>query len=345
MKKVKVEHAVGMVLGHDVTKIIPGKFKGAAFKRGHRISESDIPELLDIGKSHVWVMELKKGQIHEEQAALRIGQAVAGSGLVLSPPKEGKVEIKADLFGLLKVNVRLLERINSIRNVVLSTLHTNSTCRPGMVVAGTKIIPLFIDEAVIKRVEDICHKKGKVLEVIPFCRRNVSVVITGREVFQGRIKDKFGDILQNKLEAFGATVSQRAIVPDDASMIAKTITEFKAGGSELIIVSGGMSVDPDDVTPQGIRKTGAKVIVYGAPVLPGSMFLYAKLQGTPIIGAPACVLHDPTTILDIILPRVLAGEDISRKDIIKLGHGGLCQRCKTCRFPVCPFGKGSEGSC
>jgi hypothetical protein len=274
MKRVKVENALGMILGHDVTKIVPGKFKGAAFKRGHRISESDIPELLDIGKSHVWIMELKEGQIHEEQAALRIGQAVAGSGLVLSPPKEGKVEIKADLFGLLKVNVRLLERINSIRNTILATVHTNSTCRPSMTVAGTRIIPLFINESVIKRVEDICRKHGKVLEAIPFRIRNVGVIITGREVYQGRIEDKFGDILHNKLEALGATLSQKAIVPDDANVIAKTISEFKAAGSELIIVSGGMSVDPDDVTPQGIKKTGAKVIVYGAPVRCFSMPRY-----------------------------------------------------------------------
>lgn len=339
LKKVKLDKAIGMVLGHDVTKIVPGKFKGPGFHRGHVIRKEDITELLSMGKEHVYVMELEKGEVHEEEAALRIAKAICGSGIEPSEPREGRVNLKAKVSGILRVNRRLLENINSLGEIVIATLHANIVCHVGMTVAATKIIPLFTGEAKVSEVEQICQRRDKVVEVTPIGKKRVGVVITGNEVFKGRIKDKFGEVMQRKIEALGSVINHQIIVPDDVTLIAQAIAEMRAKGSEIIVICGGLSVDPDDVTVEGIRHSGAEIISYGAPVMPGTMCLYAIWKGIPILGAPACVIHDPATVFDLLLPRVLAGVEIAYEDIVQMGHGGLCLRCETCSFPVCPFGK------
>ena len=339
LRKVKVEEAIGLALAHDVTKVVPGVSKGPGFRRGHVIRQEDIPELLKLGKEHVYVLELREGELHEEEAARRISQAIGGGGIEFTEPSEGRVNLKAQVFGLLKVNKDLLRRINSIGDIVVSTLHNLTVCQPGTTVAGTRIIPLIIDETIIKRVEELCQQNGRVVEVLPFRRRKVGAIITGNEVFKGRIEDGFGPIIRRKVKQLGSVLEHKVIVPDDAEVIARAMKELICKGVEVVIICGGLSVDPDDVTAEGVRGAGARIISYGAPVLPGSMFLYAVYQGVPILGAPACVLYNPTTILDLILPRVLAGDQVSREDIIDLGHGGLCLGCRRCSFPVCPFGK------
>ncbi len=339
LRKVKVEEAIGLALAHDVTKVVPGVSKGPGFRRGHVIRQEDIPELLKLGKEHVYVLELREGELHEEEAARRISQAIGGRGIEFTEPSEGRVNLKAQVFGLLKVNKDLLRRINSIGDIVVSTLHNLTVCQPGTTVAGTRIIPLIIDETIIKRVEELCQQNGRVVEVLPFRRRKVGAIITGNEVFKGRIEDGFGPIIRRKVKQLGSVLEHKVIVPDDAEVIARAMKELICKGVEVVIICGGLSVDPDDVTAEGVRGAGARIISYGAPVLPGSMFLYAVYQGVPILGAPACVLYNPTTILDLILPRVLAGDQVSREDIIDLGHGGLCLGCRRCSFPVCPFGK------
>jgi len=339
LRKVKLDEAVGMVLGHDVTKVVPGKFKGPVFRRGHVILEEDLLELLSIGKEHIYVMELEKGEVHEEEAALRIASAIGGAGIEFSQPREGRVNLKAKAHGLLKINVNLLKKINSLDEILIATLHNNTVCHPGMILAGTKIVPLFTTDAKLGEVEKLCQLEGKVLEVKPIQKKKVGVVITGNEIFKGIIQDKFGDVIRKKCEALGSVINHQIIVPDDADTIAQAILGAKAKGSEVIVVCGGLSVDPDDVTVEGVRESGARVISYGAPVMPGAMFLYALLDGIPVLGAPAAASFNPVTILDLILPRVLCGEKLSREDIIELGHGGLCLNCEKCSFPVCPFGK------
>jgi len=339
LKKVKADDAIGKVLGHDVTKVIPGKFKGPAFRRGHVITKEDVPELLSIGKEHIYVMELEDGEVHEEEAALRIAGAIGGSRIGIRKPSEGRVNLQAETPGLLKINTHLLKEINSLGEIVIASLHTNTVCHVGMEIAATKIIPLFTNEAKISEVERLCQVSGKVVEITPIREKRIGVIITGNEVFKGRIDDKFGEVIRKKSEALGSKVSHQIIVPDDVDLIAQAITKMRTRGIEIIIVCGGLSVDPDDVTVEGVEKSGAKIISYGAPVMPGAMFLYALLDDIPILGAPAAVIFNPRTILDLILPRVLAGEEISRGDIIELGYGGLCLKCKTCSFPVCPFGK------
>lgn len=339
MKKIEVNKAVGMVLGHDMTKVVPGEFKGVAFARGHVIREEDIPELLSMGKEHIYIMEPGENMVHEEDAALRIAQAAAGDAFELTKPHEGRINIKTKVRGLLKVNVPLLNEINAIGGIIFATQHSGTVCEMGTAVAGTKIIPLYIDGDKLKKLENLCRSKGKAIDILPLPAKKVGVVITGSEVFKGRIKDKFGDTIRKKVEALGSTVNRQQIVDDKKEMIAGAVKEMKANGSDVIVVCGGLSVDPDDVTVDGIKKSGAKLITYGAPVFPGSMFLYALLRGTPVLGAPACVIHNEFTIIDVVLPRVLAGEELKKKDITAFGHGGLCLSCDICGFPVCPFCK------
>lgn len=337
LKKVKLGEAIGMVLGHDVTKVIPGQFKGPAFRRGHVIKEEDIPELLNIGKEHIYIIEEEEGEVHEEEAALRIAKAVSGPGMELSEPSEGRINIRVKSAGLLKVNTALLREVNSIGEIVLATQKSYTTCQEGTIVAGTKINPLYISEAKLRKVEELCQKQGKVLKVIPLKPKSVGIIITGSEVFKGRIKDKFGETIRKKVEALGSTINHQTVVPDDEELIAQAITEMRDRGSDVILVCGGLSVDPDDVTVGGVEKSGAEIINYGAPVMPGAMFLLAMLGDIPILGAPGAVIFNQTTIIDVILPRVLAGEKVTREDIIELGHGGLCLNCGECNFPVCPF--------
>jgi len=328
-----------MTIGHDVTKVVPGEFKGAAFRRGHTLKREDIPELLSMGKEHIYIIEEEEGEVHEEEAALRIAEAVAGSEFELSKPREGKINIKSSISGLLKINKSLLGEINSIPNISLATLHENTVCRSGTIVAGTKIIPLYIAEDRLKKIEELCRNKGNVFQIIPFKEKKVGIVITGNEIYKGRIKDKFGDYLKNKVEPLGSVINHQTIVPDDEDIIASAILEMREKGSEVIFVCSGLSVDPDDVTVEGVKKSGAKIISYGAPVMPGAMFLLAMLSDIPILGAPAAVIFNDTTIIDVILPRILAGEEISRQDIIDMGHGGLCLDCADCIYPICPFCK------
>lgn len=339
MKSVPVEEALGMVLCHDLTKIIPGEFKGVAFKKGHIITEEDIPKMLDMGKKNIYVWEMQEGILHEDEAGERMAKVAAGKEIVFSEPAEGKVSLLANCKGLLKVNYTALEKINVLDEAMIATLHTDIIVEKGTVVAGTRIIPLFIDKLKIEQVEKICKDEGPIIWVEPLKNMKVGIITTGSEVYTGRITDKFGPVIRNKIEEVGSEVIKQILVSDDVTMIVDAVNELLELGVEMIIVTGGMSVDPDDVTPAGIRESGAEIISYGAPVLPGAMFLIAYKNDIPILGLPGCVMYNKTTVFDLILPRIIAGERIKRSDITKLGHGGLCLNCKVCTFPACSFGK------
>ena len=338
MRKVKVEEAVGMVLAHDITKIVPGEFKGAAFKKGHVVRPEDIPRLLDLGKEHLYVWEAKEGWLHEDDAAKAIVEATAGAGLTFSEPKEGKISYVAQFSGILKIDVERLYQVNSVDQVVLSTLHNNMPVKEGQVVAGTRVIPLVIEEEKINQVKAI-GQAGPVIQVIPMKAKSIGIVTTGSEVFKGRIKDGFGPALERKMNYYGCKIIKQIIVPDDTRLIKNAILDVKEAGAEIILTTGGMSVDPDDVTPLSIRELGADIISYGSPVLPGAMFLLAYWLETPILGLPGCVMYAKQTIFDLVFPRLLADEVLRKKDLIQLGHGGLCMDCEVCRYPACSFGK------
>lgn len=339
MKKVRVEDALGMILAHDLTKIEPGKFKGAAYKKGHVIEESDIKGLKDAGKYHIYAMELNDDQLHEEDAALRIAEAVIGNGIYLEGPSEGKMTIKAKEAGLLKVNVEVLEEINMVDMITLATLHDNTLIEKDQAIAGTRVTPLSIDKEYIEKIEKICSENGTILEIKELKNFKAGIVVTGTEVYDGRIKDKFGIVLENKIKEFGSTVIGTEFAKDDETMIKEKIEKLIDKGANIILTSGGMSVDADDVTPIAIRELSDDVISYGSPVLPGAMFMVAYKGYIPIVGVPACGMYHRITVLDLILPRILAEEKITKRDMAKLGHGGLCLNCEVCTFPVCPFGK------
>jgi hypothetical protein len=339
LRKVGINEAVGLVLGHDITKVVPGGFKGPAFRRGHIIRQEDIQGFLDIGKEHVFVISLEDGEIHEEEAAIRIAQAVAGPGLTLSKPKEGRVNLVAEKLGIVKIDLPVLNEINMIGEIIVATMHNNTVCDEGKTIAGMRIIPLYIGEQKLAKLEDIARRHQPVIGLLPLKAKRVGLIVTGNEVFKGRIKDGFSPIIHKKVKALGCNVNNETVVPDDSDLIARAILDFQSKGSEVILCCSGMSVDPDDVTPEGIRKSGAQVQFYGLPVLPGAMFLYAKLADVPVLGLPACVLYDPTTAFDLLFPRLLAGEDLSFENTRELGHGSLCLKCEICTYPVCPFGK------
>lgn len=338
MKKVRIEDAVGTVLAHDMTRVVPGKVKEVGFRKGHVITASDLPELRKIGKAHVYILDLQPGWLHEDAAALRIARAVCGPGLHGSEPSEGKSSIRCRDAGLFRVDVDGLREINRIEDVILSTLKSGSPCEPDQVVAATRIIPLVTDEARIERVETVAQRRGPILQLRPFRPLSFGAVVTGSEIYKGLVPDSFEAFVGRKAEKYGCRFVEKILVPDDPGRIAAALDKLRSK-TDLIMITGGLSVDPDDVTVSGVRQAGAEIVVYGSPVLPGAMFLYARLGDVRIIGLPACVFYHPVTIYDLVLPRILAGESITAEQIAEMGHGGLCMDCAVCHFPACPFGR------
>ncbi|HVN95922.1 MAG TPA: molybdopterin-binding protein [Syntrophorhabdaceae bacterium] len=337
MKKVSIEKALGKVLAHDITEIIPGKKKDVAFQKGIIIGPNDMEKLLNLGKRHLYVFDGEVKGVHEDEASTRIARSVMNDNMELLPPKEGKVSIVSTVKGLFYVNEKRLYEMNRIKNVLLSTIPNRYPVNPGDVVAAAKIIPLYIHERELKRVEKVSEKG--LIRISPFRHFNVGLVITGSEIFDGRIEDG-SDAVEKKIEGFGLSVIDKRIVTDDVSMIRAAVLSQLAMGADIVVTTAGLSVDPDDVTKEGVEATGAKTLFYGTPVFPGAMFLVARLNGKYILGAPACVYYNYNTVMDIILPRIMAGEEIHAKDMIKLSYGGLCLHCPVCHYPACFFGKG-----
>lgn len=339
-KTVPVDDAVGMVLPHDVTEIVKDEFKGRAFKKGHIIREEDVEHLKRLGKEHIYVLKLGPDEIHENEAAEILANALAGPGSMLSAePVEGKIAIHAKCDGLLKINEEALYQFNLLGVVMCSTLQTNTPVKKGENIAATRLIPLVSERALVEQAAAIAKKANPIVEVKELRSARTGLIITGNEVFHGRIKDKFEQVLRDKLAEIGSVVISVTFAPDDIEIIGKAITDAIDGGADLIITSGGMSVDPDDVTRMGIEHAGATDCFYGTPVLPGAMFLSGRIRDIPVLGLPACGMFHNITVFDLILPRILTGETIGREEFARMGHGGLCRNCKRCQYPVCNFGK------
>ncbi len=337
LKRVKAEEAVGMILGYDVTQVIPGLKKGPVFKKGHRIREEDIKVFLDTGNEYIWVIDLKEGELHEDEAAMELAKSVSGENLRFESGGEGRVLIKAERDGLLKVERDLLEELNFRGDFVLSTLRNNTPCKEGDLVGVAKVIPLIIREEELKWVKERFSER-KVLYLKPYRQRKAGIIVTGDEVYFGRIKDGFDQQVLPKLKEYGVTVFKKLVLPDDPQKIAQAIRELIKEGCDLLILTGGLSVDPGDVTREGVKLAGASILNYGAPVVPGTNFLYALLDEVDILGLPACVYYNRRTVFDVVLPRILASERLSREEIRRLGYGGLCSGCESCNFPRCHFG-------
>lgn len=338
MKEVAVEKAVGTVLAHDLTQIIPGEYKGPKFKKGHVITEKDIPVMLSMGKKHLYVLEKDDTDVHENDAALRIASKAAGNGIKLTDPAEGKIELIAEINGLLKIDRERLYQLVAQDEIMFASIHDNIVVREGEKLAGTRIIPLFVAEEVMQKAEAILAD-GPIIEIAPLKEMRVGVVTTGSEVYSGLIEDAFGPVLVKKFGALGSKVEKQLFADDDEEMIADCIRQLVDEEMDIIGITGGMSVDPDDRTPSGIRKAGGEVISYGAPVLPGAMFMLSYIGDVPVVGLPGCVMYSRTSIFDLIVPRLLAGEKVTKADVNKLAVGGLCLNCEVCTYPICGFGK------
>lgn len=340
IRTVPVEEAVGMALAHDITEIRPGEFKGAAFRRGHVVRCHDLEHLKRLGKEHLYVLDPAEDEMHEDDAALALAEALCGEGVIPQGiPKEGKVDLRAGRDGLLHVEVEALLRFNSLGEVMCATRHTHTLVKRGQVVGATRAIPLLIPRDRVEEAVRIARNASGILKVRVLRRVLAGVLITGNEVYSGRVRDRFAPVISQKVEALGGRVLEIRFVPDDDEKIAQSAHELISAGADIIITTGGMSVDPDDRTRRALERAGATHILYGSAALPGAMFLVAELRGIPVLGVPACGLYHRATVFDLIYPRILAGDRITRRDLAALGHGGLCLHCDACRFPVCPFGK------
>lgn len=337
MKKIDVEKAVGMTLCHDITAMRDG-FKGAAFRRGHVIEAADVPALLDLGKRHIFVWEEGAGEIHEEDAARRMAAMAPVEGAHYEGPSEGKVLLRADAQGLWRVDTALLEQINSIGDITICTLPDHYPAQPGARLASMRIVPLVTQEEQIVEAERLCAGRP-LLRLLPYRPLRVGIVITGSEVYSGRIKDKFEPVLRAKLGKYPGEILGVTVCDDELDMIVDAARAFLDAGAQLLIFTGGMSVDPDDLTPTAIRRLGAEIISHGMPAQPGNMTLVGYLGDVPMLGVPGAAISMPTTMLDVLLPAIYAAERITKRDLVRLGNGGLCQTCERCHWPNCSFGR------
>lgn len=342
MKEIRTEDAVGHILCHDITQIIKDKKKGVLFSKGHIVKEEDIPLLLSVGKEHLFVWEKKEGILHENEGADILYKICAGPSMHGTDVKEGKIELVADTDGVLKIRRDALLAVNSLGEMMIASRHGDFPVKKGDKLAGTRIIPLVIEkEKMDKAVE--AAGPSPIFSILPYQFKKVGIVTTGSEVKKGLIQDTFTPVLKDKLAEYLTEVIGQTTPGDDKAQITADILAFIDQGADMVICSGGMSVDPDDRTPGGIRDTGARVVTYGAPVLPGAMLLIAYYEKDgkriPILGLPGCVMYAKRTVFDLVLPRIMADDEIFAEEVAAYGEGGLCLNCKVCTFPNCGFGK------
>lgn len=342
MKSIPTTQAVGHVLCHDLTRIVKDQMKGVQFKKGHVVTAEDIPLLLSMGKDSLYVWEVDENKLHENDAAHRLAALCQNVHMRQSAVSEGKIELTAEADGLFRVDVERLNAINDIEDVMIATRHNNTPVKAGDKLCGTRVIPLVVEKAKVEEAERIANGTP-LLTLSPFLKLKAGIVTTGNEVFYGRIQDTFTPVVVEKLKAYGIETVAHELSDDRTENIEKAIEAVRQKGVDLVLCTGGMSVDPDDRTPAAIKKSGANIVTYGAPVLPGAMFLLGYYaDGVPVMGLPGCVMYAKATIFDIILPRIAAGVRVSRKDVTSLGNGGLCLSCAVCTFPNCGFGKGGR---
>lgn len=339
MKLVKTEEAVGHILCHDITQIIKGVTKDAVFRKGHVVTEEDIPVLLSVGKEYLYIWENDENMLHENDAAEILCQICKGDYLGRSGVKEGKIELIAEADGVLKINREKLVAINSMGQMMIASRHGDFPVKKGDKIAGTRVIPLVIEKEKMEKAKELAGEEP-IFHIRPFKLKTAGVITTGNEVLKGRIQDTFTNVIVEKLAEYGIEMVMHELTGDDTDVTTAAIRRMIEAGVDMVICTGGMSVDPDDRTPLAIKNTGADIVTYGAPVLPGAMFMLAYYEGkTPIMGLPGCVMYAKRTIFDLVFPRIATAEKLLAEDLNGLGEGGFCLNCKVCTFPNCGFGK------
>ena len=339
MRLIKTEDAVGHVLCHDMTQIIKDQYKDARFRKGHVVTEEDIPVLLSMGKEHLYVWEMTPGMVHENDAAERLLALCGQENMIRSGVKEGKIELKAACDGVFLVDSARLVAVNSQDEVMIATRKGGTAVREGDKLAGMRVIPLIIEEEKLRKAEQAAGDKP-LLSLKPYVRKTACFVATGGEVKKGLIKDTFTPVVIDKLKTYGIETLVVVYSGDGVENVRDAVLTMREKKPDMILCTGGMSVDPDDNTPGGIKAAGANIIAYGAPVLPGAMFLLGYFDdGMPVMGLPGCVMYAGATVFDLVLPKIAADVPVTRADLAALGEGGLCLGCKPCHYPICPFGK------
>lgn len=339
MKLMRTEDAIGQVLCHDITQIIPGVKKGPVFQKGHIIDPEDVPVLLSVGKEHVYIWEKDDTRFHENEAARILCEMSRNDYMEASEPSEGKIELTAQVDGLFTLDRQRLYAVNSLGEMMIATRHAGPV-KKGDKLAGMRVIPLVIEKEKMAEARETAGNTP-LLTLTPYRALKVGLVTTGSEVYYGRIQDQFTPVIKAKLAEYGAEVTHHVLLPDDHAAVTEKIKEFLADGVDMVLCTGGMSVDPDDKTPLAIKNAGVNVVTYGAPVLPGAMFLLSYTDdGRPVCGLPGCVMYAKRTIFDLVLPYLAAGVPVTREQIAAYGEGGLCLNCKVCTWPNCGFGKG-----
>ncbi|MBQ8025027.1 MAG: molybdopterin-binding protein [Oscillospiraceae bacterium] len=339
MKKMKTQDAVGQVLCHDITAILENGFKGVLLKRGHVITEEDVPRMLDIGKYNIFVWDPEAVEVLEEDAALAVSEVLCGDEILRSAPSEGKIGFTAAHDGLFCINHKALTALNAVPDYTVACISGYTPVRKGDKLCGARIVPLTTKRENVDRAVAVAKENYPILSVLPYKPLKCAVIITGSEVYYGRIQDRFEPIMTAKLQQYGGEILGVTKCPDDLERILAAIDEYKAKGAELICLTGGMSVDPDDLTPTAIRSRATAFITQGVPMQPDNMLTMAYSDDTMLVGVPGASMHSPITSFDLFLPRFFAGLRITREQIEELGNGGLCRGCKPCHFPNCGFGR------
>lgn len=343
MRSIPSKDAVGLALCHDITEIRPGECKKVAFARGHIVREEDVPYLLRLGKENLYIWEEADNLVHEDDAAYCIAKAICGNNIEYSTPQEGRINFYSTVQGLLTIDVPLLNTLNTIADITIATAHTHQEVAPKKMIAGTRVIPLAVNKSSLDILEKTCKNRAPLLNIIPFQPFKVGLIITGSEVYTGRIKDGFTPVLQKKFAKWNCEIQDRHVVSDETGQTIEAINTALSNGADFIAVTGGMSVDPDDRTPAAIRAVADEIITYGAPIFPGAMFMLGYKnqheKRIPIVGLPGCVMYNRASIFDLIMPKILARQAVTKADFLSLAHGGLCESCANCTFPHCSFGK------
>ena len=342
MKEIRTEDAVGHVLCHDITQIIKDQKMGVLFKKGHVVREEDIPVLFSVGKEHLFVWKKQEGILHENEGAEILYHLCAGEFMHGTDVSEGKIELIADCDGLLKIRRDALRKVNSFGEMIIASRHGDFPVKKDDKIAGTRIIPLIIEKEKMDRVSEEVGPEP-IFSILPYQKKKVGIITTGSEIQKGLIKDAFTPVLREKLSEYPTEIIGQTIPGDDRAQITADILKFIDDGADMVILSGGMSVDPDDRTPGAIKDAGVRIVTYGAPVLPGAMLLVSYYdkdeRRIPVVGLPGCVMYAKRTVFDLILPRLMADDEIHSEEIAAYGEGGLCLNCKNCTFPNCGFGK------
>ena len=348
---IDIADAVGTVLSHDLTLIDAARgYKGARFKKGHVVAEDDVELLKRMGREHLSILELDSDEVHEDDAALRVAEALRkisscadASGnspfprsfpFSIKGPSEGKCSLVAEAEGLLLFDEERVHTINLDENWVFSTLPNKIPVLKGHTVAAWRVAPLVVKENVVRHAERAISP----FELRSFRPLRTALVTTGREIWEGKVEDAFSAKLAKKLSLYKAPLIAHETAPDDKAIIRQRIEAVISKGAEVVLCTGGMSVDADDVTPAAIRDVASEVVFRWTPALPGSNLMLAKKGSVFLLGVPACAAHAEITVLDTVMHRLYAGLSLTNKEVRRWGVGGLCRACKICNYPTCFFG-------